>query len=218
MPRGVSRDAKHFRDVLESAVMLVDGGSDGGLDVGAGESDPIWVGIMVDVSGYGPHVGTIWAMQNRYHGNPDEPLQEAEELLEAWKHEHEADYYKELEKDERAEHPDLSDQEFWDEYGHEVDAAFRENFDGWSFKLDPREFEEAIRGTDAAKYFDLTDSHKERREELAERLGDLRKFYARYEDEVSPEDVKTRSNLIERHLETGDLDAAEREIDALDKL
>lgn len=218
MPRGISRDAAHLRNVLDEGVVLVDGGSDGNIDVGAGKNEPVWVGIMVDVSGYGPHVGTIWAMQNRYHGNADEPLQEAEELLETWKHEHEDDYYKELEKDARAEHPDLSETEFWDKHGHEIDAAFRENFDGWSFKLDPREFGEVIRDTKVKKYIDTYDSHAERREELREKLRDVRAFCARYEDEIPPREVKSRSARIERLLETGDLDEAEREIDSLHKL
>jgi hypothetical protein len=218
MPRGVSRDATHLKDILDKGVILVDGDADGTIDVGAGKDDPVWVGIIVDVSGYGPNTGTIYAMQNRYHGNADEPLQAAEELLETWKHEHEADYYKELERDARAEHPDLSDQEFWDEYGHEVDAAFRENFDGWSFKLDPREFGEAINGTDAEKYIKTYDSHAEKREELRERLREVRAFCERYEDEIPPREVKERSTRIERLLESGDLDEAEREIESLHQL
>jgi hypothetical protein len=207
MPRGVSRDAKHFRELLEKAVVLVDGGSDGYLDIGAGESDPIWVAIMVDVSGYGPHVGTVYAYQNRFHGNPDEPLQEAEEMLEEWKRENEGDYLRELEE----------------EWGERADEVFRETFDGWSFRLNPREFGEAIRGTDAEKYFDLEDSHKEKLEELEDKLGELLAFYkkneADYESEgVSSSDVKARSGRIERLLGAGDLQAAEREIEALDKI
>lgn len=218
MPRGVSKDAEHFRKVLDEGVLLVDGEVDGSIDVGAGKDEPVWVGIIVDVTGYGPHVGAIYAMQNRYHGNADEPLQEAEELLENWKHEHEADYYKELERDARAKHPGLSDEKFWDKYGHEVDAAFRETFDGWSFKLDPREFGEAIRGTEATKYISTHDSHAERHEELLEKLKELLAFCARYEDEIPPKEVKERSERIMRLLVSEDLDAAEREIDSLDKL
>jgi hypothetical protein len=222
MPRGVSRDAKHFRDVLEEGVILVDGGADGVIDIGAGPDDPVWVGIMVDVMGYGPHTGTIYAYQNRYHGNPDEPLQEAETLLEDWEREHFAEdqkerfeeYLKELEE----EHPDMDPEERESQAWQQADEASRETHDGWSFRLNPREFGDAIRGTKAAKYIDVHDSHAERREELQEKLADLRRFYARYEDEISPKEVRERSDRIERLLAAGDLDAAEREIDALDKL
>ena len=205
--RGVSRDAKHFRELLEKAVVLVDGGSDGYLDVGAGNGDPIWAAIMVDVSGYGPHVGVVCAYQNRFHGNPDTPLQAADEMLEEWKRKHEGDYLRELEE----------------EYGERADEVFCETFDGWSFRLDPREFGEAIAGTDAEKYFDLEDSHKEKRQELEEKLSELLDFYKKnetdYESEgVSPKDVKGRSSHIERLLGAGDLQAAEREIYALEKI
>ena len=144
MPRGVSKDSEHFRKVLNEAVMLVGGDAEGFIDVGA-KDDPVWVSIVVDVDGYGPHVGAIYAYQNRYHGNPDTPLQEAFEILEEWKLEHHGDYLKELEE----------------EYEGRAGEVFTETFDGWSFKLDPRDFAEAIRGTKAAKYIDLEDRSKE---------------------------------------------------------
>lgn len=202
MPRGVSKDIKHFEDVLEKGVILVDGGADGHIDVGAGKDDPVWVSIVVDVEGYGPHTGVIYAYQNRYHGNPDEPLQNAYELLEEWKREHFADDLKELEE----------------EWGERADEIFRETFDGWSFKLDPREFGEAIRGTKASKYIDLEDSHKELRAELQERLDYLRDLDARYpEDEAHSKEVRERAARIERLLDAEDLRPAERETEALDK-
>jgi hypothetical protein len=212
MPRGVSKDSKHLRSVLDEGVILVDGDSDGTIDVGADKDEPVWVGIIVDVSGYGPHTGTIWAMQNRYHGNADEPLQEADELLEQWKHEHYEDHYKELVAD--AIKDGLSEEDAY----QRADEWFRETHDGWSFKLDPREFGEAIKGSKAEKYIKTYDSHAERREELREKLRDVRAFCARYEDEIPPKEVKERSVRIEKLLESGDLDAAEREIDSLDKL
>lgn len=223
MPRGVSRDAKHFREVLEGAVILVDGDADGYIDIGAGKDDPVWVGIIVDVMGYGPHTGTIYAYQNRYHGNPDEPLQAAEELLEEWEREHyaedEKERYEERLKELEEEKPDMSPEERESQAWQYAEEARRETYDGWSFRLNPREFGEAIRGTEAEKYIDTHDSHAERREELRERLADLRRFLARYEDEISPKEVATRSENILHLLDvTGDLDAAEREIDALDKL
>lgn len=201
MPRGVSKDIKHFEDVLEKGVILVAGDAEGHIDIGA-EDEPVWVAIVVNVEGYGPHTGAIYAYQNRFHGNADTPLQEAYEILEEWEREHHGDYLKELEE----------------EYGDRANEIFTETFDGWSFKLDPREFGEAIRHTKAAKFIDLEDSHAEHREELRDKLKELRTLYARYEDEVSPKEVKERSKRIEQLLEAGDLKAAEREIDALDKL
>lgn len=218
MPRGVSKDAKHFREVLEEGVVLVNGGADGYIDVGAGEDDPVWVSIVVDVQGYGPHTGVIYANQNRYHGGPDAPLQEAFEMLEEWKREHAADYLKELIGDQLK---DASEKGEWltrDEAHQRAGEMFRETFDGWSFKLKPREFGEAIRGTKAEKYIDLEDSHKERLAELQERLDYLRDLDARYpEDEAHSKEVKDRSVHIERLLQADDLRPAEREIDALDK-
>lgn len=202
MPRGVNKNVKDFEDVLEKGVILVDGGADGYIDIGAEDDDPVWVSIVVNVEGYGPHTGTIYAYQNRFHGNPDEPLQNAYELLEEWEREHHGDYLKELEE----------------EYGDRANEVFTETFDGWSFKLDPREFGEAIRGTKAEKYIDVHDSHAERREELKERLDYLRDLYAKYEDEFPPKEMKERVTRIEGLLKGGDLRAAEREIEVLDKL
>lgn len=212
MSGGVSRDSKHFREVLDEGVVLVDGDADGSVDIGAGKGDPVWVGIIVDVRGYGPHTGAIYVMQNRFHGNADEPLQEAEDLLEHWKHDHEKDYYEELVADEIKE--GVSE----DDAHQRAEEIFRETFDGWSFKLDPREFGEAIKGSEAAKFISVHDSLEEEREFLREKLRDLQKFYARYEDEVSPKEVKERSKRIEQLLAEGDIKEAEREIKALDKL
>lgn len=203
MPRGVSKDIKHFEDVLREGVVLVGGDAEGHIDIGAGKDDPVWVAVVVDVQGYGPHTGVIYAYQNSYHGNPDTPLQEAYEILEDWKREHYGDDLKELEE----------------EYGDRAGEVFTETFDAWSFKLDPREFGDAIRGSKAAKYVDTYDSHAERREELREKLGELRKFYARhYEGSVSSHEVSERAKSIERLLKEGDLKTAEREIESLDKL
>jgi hypothetical protein len=121
----------------------------------------------------------IYAYQNRYHGNPDEPLQNAYEMLEEWKREHYGDDLEELELEE--------------EWGERANEVFTESFDGWSFRLDPREFGEAIRGSKAEKYIDLTDSHKEQREELQERLDYLRDLDARHpEDEAHSKEVRER--------------------------
>jgi hypothetical protein len=136
MPRGVSKDAKHFRQILEEGVILVGGEADGSIDLDDDAS--VFVSIVVNVTGYGPHVGAIYAMQNRFHGNPDEPLQEAYGILEEWEMDHNLDYFKELEE----------------EYGEDASDVFTETFDGWSWELSPEEFADAIEGTAATKYIE----------------------------------------------------------------
>jgi len=146
MPRGVSKDVAHFREILEKGVILVGGEAEGSIDVD--DDDPVFVSIVVNVTGYGPNTGAIYAMQNRFHGNADEPLQAAYEILEEWEREHNPDYYEELE----------------DEYGDEASAVFTETFDGWSWKLPAKDFADAIEGTDATKYID-THSEEDEDEE-----------------------------------------------------
>ena len=144
MPRGVSGDAKHFREWLEKGVILVGGEADGSIDVDDDRSD-VYVSIVVNVTGYGPHVGAIYAMQNRFHGNADEPLQEAYQILEDWELDHNPDYFAELEK----------------EHGEDASDVFTETFDGQSWHLTAAEFADAIEGTDAEKYIDTHSSEED---------------------------------------------------------
>jgi vacuolar-type H+-ATPase subunit I/STV1 len=141
MPRGVSKDANHLREILEKGVILI--GGEGSVDLN--DDDPVFVGIIVNVTGYGPHVGAIYTMQNRFHGNPDEPLQEAHQILEEWEMDHNMDYFKELEK----------------EHGDSASEVFTETFDGWSWELTPQELADAIEGTGAEKFIEVEEAEEE---------------------------------------------------------
>lgn len=136
MPLGVSKDAAHFRELLEKGVMLKKDRVEGSVDLG--DRAPVYAGIIVDVEGYGPHIGALYVTQG-YGNYADESLQEAHQILEEWKFEHYRDHYEELEK----------------EYGDDAMSVFTETFDGWAFKLSPHEFADAVRGTDAEKFIDI---------------------------------------------------------------
>lgn len=144
MPRGIIKDAEHFEKILKEAVILVDGDGDS-IDTSP-DADKVSVAIVVNVTGYGPHVGTIYAEQGRH---PDSALQEAFEILEHWELDHNLDYLKELEKEYEKEHE-----------GRAMEV-FTETFDGWSWVLDPKDFAKAIKGTKAEKYVETYDSSKE---------------------------------------------------------
>ena len=143
MPRGVSKDAESFREFLEKGVILVDGEAEGSIDID--DDDPVFVSIVVNVTGYGPNTGAIYAMQNRFHGNSDEPLQAAYEILEEWEREHNPDYYEKLEN----------------EYGEDASDVATETFDGMSWELSAKDFVDAIEGTEATKYIDTHSSQEE---------------------------------------------------------
>jgi hypothetical protein len=147
MPRGVHKDAEHLHDILDKGVMLAEDRVDGSVDLN--DPSPVYVGIIVDVSGYGPHVGAMYVFQNRYHGHPDTALQEAHQILEEWTIEHYPEHIEELEK----------------EWGDEWSSILTETFDGWAFELSPQDFVNAIQGTDAEKFIDV--------EPLEEDEGDL---------------------------------------------
>lgn len=123
-------DANHFVGHLKNNVILVAGEAE---SIDLDDEDPIFVAIVVNVTGYGPHPGAIYAEQNRFHANGDSALEEAHEILEEWEREH---YPAESEEDEE----------------HRT-----ETFDGLVWKLTPQEFEDAIRGTPAVKFLDLED-------------------------------------------------------------
>jgi hypothetical protein len=142
MPRGIHKDAEHLHNILEKGVMLKEDRVEGSVDLG--DRGPVYVGIVVDVEGYGPHVGAMYIAQG-YGNYADESLQEAHQILEEWKLEHYPEHLEDLEK----------------EYGDDAMSVFTETFDGWSFKLSPQEFVDATQGTDAAKFVDIEPEEEE---------------------------------------------------------
>lgn len=142
MPRGmeISEDANHFRKWLDEGVILRDG--EGSIDVS--DDDPVWVAIVVNVQGYGPHEGAIYADQNRFHASADTALQEAYEILENYERDHMSkEDWKRLEK----------------EWGDRADEVMTETFDAVIWKLEPKEFAKALKGSKAAKYVNVYDSN-----------------------------------------------------------
>jgi hypothetical protein len=142
MPRGVSKDAENFREVLEKGVLLIGGEIVDNNSIDLEDDDPISVAIIVNVQGYGPHVGAIAATQG---GHIDSALQAADEILEEWEMDHNPDYYAELEK----------------EYGDSAGEVFRETFDGIMWELTPQEFADAIEGTKAAEFIEIDEPEEE---------------------------------------------------------
>lgn len=142
MPRRIeiSEDANHFRKWLDEGVILRDG--EGSVDVN--DEDPIWVAIVVDVQGYGPHEGAIYADQNRFHANADTALQEAYEILENYERDN-------MSKKDR--------EELEEEWGDRADEIMTETFDAVIWKLEPKEFAKAIKGSKAAKFVSVYDSN-----------------------------------------------------------
>lgn len=123
-----------LKRLLKQAAVLVDGEA----DLYDSES-PVHVAIVFNVEGYGPHVATIYAENNRYHSSPDTAIQAAYEMLEQW----------EIEK-----YPE-NVAELQEEYGDDWNEILTETFDGRWFTMSFRDFARAIRGTDAEKYIDL---------------------------------------------------------------
>lgn len=79
-PRGVETDKKRLEEWLEKGVILIAGEGSFDLD----DNDPVYIGIAVEVSGYGPHVGAIFVEQNRYHASADSALQGAVEVFDEY--------------------------------------------------------------------------------------------------------------------------------------
>lgn len=146
MPRGMrpSEDAEHFRKWLDEGVILRDG--EGSVEISEDRfsgQDPVWVAIVVDVQGYGPHEGAIYADQNRYHASADTALQEAYEILENYERDH-------MSKKDR--------EDLEKEWGDRADEIMTETYDAMIWKLDPKEFAKAIKGSKAAKFISVHDS------------------------------------------------------------
>lgn len=142
MPRGVSKDAENFREVLEKGVILVGGEIVDNNSIDLEDDDLVSVAIIVNVQGYGPHVGAIAATQG---GHIDSALQAADEILEDWEMDHNPDYYAELEK----------------EHGDDARDVFTETFDGIMWELTPQEFADAIKGTKAAEFIEVDEPEEE---------------------------------------------------------
>lgn len=149
MPRGTHKDANHLREILEKGVILDKDRVEGSVDLN--DESPVYIGIIVDVNGYGPHVGAMYVEQNRFHGSVDGALQGADEILEQWT----------LDNTSKEDIDELED-----EYGDDWMSVLTETFDGWAFKLSPQEFVDAIEGTDAEKLVDVEEPEDE--EELDE--------------------------------------------------
>jgi len=144
MPRGMkpSEDADHFRKWLDEGAILRDG--EGSIDVS--DEDPVWVAIVVNVQSYGPHEAAIYADQNRFHASADTALQEAYEILETYERDNMSkEDWKRLEKDA-------------EENGMEANELMTETYDAVIWKLDPKEFAKAIKGSKAAKFIHTYDS------------------------------------------------------------
>jgi hypothetical protein len=98
MPRRDLQSQYPFSDAHEGYIIVQAAG-----DVDECSDDPVHVCIVVDVSGYGPHAGSLYC-QNQYHASQDYALQTAYEMHEEWLREHYADHLKELEEERLAEH------------------------------------------------------------------------------------------------------------------
>lgn len=145
MPRGISKDAANFREILEKGVILVGGEIVDNNSISLDDDDPVSVAIMVNVTGYGPHIGTICATQG---GHIDSALQAADEILEEWEMDHNQDYFTELEK----------------EHGDDARQMFTETFDGFMWELTPQAFADAIEGTGAEKFIEIDEPEEEEEE------------------------------------------------------
>ncbi len=145
MPRGVSKDLENFKETLEKGVILVGGEAVDNNSIDPEDDTPVAVAIVVNVTGYGPHIGAICAVQ----GHIDEALQEGYQILEEWEMDHNPDYFKELEA----------------EYGEErASEVFTETFDGIMWELPAEDFIAAIKGTPAEKLIDVVEYEEEEEE------------------------------------------------------
>lgn len=141
MPRGIDNDPKRFREYLEKGVILVGGESVDNNSIDPDNDTPVSVAVVVNVTGYGPHIGVICAVQ----GHVDEALQEGYEILEDWEMDHNPDYFKELEA----------------EHGESASEVFTETFDAVMWELPVEDFVAAIKGTTAEKYIDIVEYEDE---------------------------------------------------------
>ncbi len=123
-----------LRDLLSKGVFVVDG--EGTIDLE--DEDPVSIGVVFDVQGYGPHPAAIYVNQNRYE-HEDAALQGAYEILEEWNLTNHGDYLRELEE----------------EYGDDAYEVFTETFDGTVITLPAEEAVKAITNSSAKKFVDI---------------------------------------------------------------
>jgi hypothetical protein len=142
MPRGISKDLENFKEVLAKGVLLVGGEIVDNNSIDLEDDDPVSVAIVVNVQGYGPHVGAIAVTQG---GHIDSALEAADEILEEWEMDHNPGYYAELEK----------------EHGENARDVFTETFDGFMWELSAHEFADAIRGTKAVEFIEIDEPEEE---------------------------------------------------------
>lgn len=128
------------------------------------DSEQVRVAIMFDVNGFGPHVGAIYAMQR---GHVDEALQAADELLEEWTLDH---------------YPDVDPEHF------------TETFDGRAWTLSVEDFADAIEGTAAEKFIEVSEE-----EEEEEKTDEKRESVVR----DRPEQVDDPDYIIQGFYEDG---------------
>lgn len=134
-PKKKHRDTQEFEEFLDKAVILVAGDASGVIDPNAEE---VHVAIVVNVTGYSPHVGAIYADQNRFHASTDSALEEAHEILEAWEEEH---------------YPD-------------ADPEHRtETFDGRTWTLPAAELADAIYNRKAEEFIDVEGEYEDEDDE-----------------------------------------------------
>lgn len=138
----VSTDAQHLREWLEKGVILRDG--EGWIKLA--DDDPVYVAIVVDVQGYGPHEGAIFVDQNRYHASADSALQGAYEIFEEYELNHaDKNYLEELQE----------------EWGEDWFDIMTETYDAVLWELSSADAIAAIRGTDAEKFITIDDEVEE---------------------------------------------------------
>lgn len=150
MSRRGTGDAEALADMLKKGVVLVGGEAQSDIDLD--DDTPVFVALVMDVSGYGPHTASIYALQNQYHARTaDSALQPAYEIHEEWMREHYEDHLKELYEDARKD--GLSEEDAW----QRADEWFMESVDGSGYKLTPMEAFEVIRHDKrASKYIGFT--------------------------------------------------------------
>jgi hypothetical protein len=143
-----AQSAEDFARDLNKAFIIVQ--ADGSVDECS--DDSVYVAIVYDESGYGPHTASLYVDQNRYHGSADTSLQAAYEMHEEWMREHYSDHLKELEEERLAEHvkkylyrnEDASNEAaieaVQEAAWQEADEWFRETMGGLSYQLTASEF------------------------------------------------------------------------------
>lgn len=125
-------------------------------DVDECSDAPVHVAIVVDVQGFGPHYGSLYADQNRYHASADSALEAAYEMHENWMRDTFADQLRELEAERLKVHVDEyldthrgatreeAVEAVQDDAYTEADEWFRENMNAVTWEMSAREFIDAI--------------------------------------------------------------------------